>query len=182
MEDLGVWEPVPSQTADSFPSPRAPFLAPPAKEAPPVALDLRVERVERAEVPRDRVVVKPPLDHGAKPSARLLDRRVHPSLQLHFDLLQLGPHALGNRFAFDGERALPRGSATMRETQEVERLRPPLPTVLSPFRRVAAKLDQSGLLGVKLEAELLETFPQRAEESLGITSVLESHDEIVGVA
>ena len=70
----------------------------------------------------------------------------------------------------------------MRKAQKVKRLRPPLAPFLPSFRRVAAELDQAGLIRMKLEAKLLETFPQLAEEAFGITSVLESHDEIVGVA
>ena len=89
--------------------------------------------------------------------------------QLQFDLLQLGPHPLGNRFAFDGERPFLRRPAAMREAQEVERLRLALAPLLASFGRIAAELDEPGLVRVKLEAELLEAFPQLAEKAFGVT-------------
>ena len=140
------------------------------------------KRVETAEVPGNRVVVEPPLNHGTKPSASLINRPVHASLQLHFDRVQLAPHTLGDRFAFDGERSLPGRPAVVREAQEVKSLRPPLSPFFTPFRRVAAELDQTGFVRMKLEAELLEPLLQVAEEAFGVTAVLESHDEIVGIA
>ena len=96
MENPGVRKPAPRQTANPLPGPGAPFLAPPTQDATPETLDLSTKRIKTTEVPGDRVVVEPPLDHGTKPSAYLVNHPVHAFCQLQFDLLQLGPHTLGD--------------------------------------------------------------------------------------
>jgi hypothetical protein len=128
------------------------------------------------------MVVEPPLHHGSKPAADLAHHPVHTFRQLQFDGLQSGPHTLGDGFAFDDERPVLARSAVVRKAQEVERLRPPLAPFLASFRRITAEFDETGFVRMKLEAELLESFPQFAEKAFGVTAVLESHDEIVGVA
>lgn len=77
MEDLGFREPFPRQAMHPLPSPFAPFLAASPKDTKPQALDLGSERVEGGDVSGDRVVVEPPLDHGAKPAADFNHRVVH---------------------------------------------------------------------------------------------------------
>ena len=70
----------------------------------------------------------------------------------------------------------------MREAQEVERLRLALAPLARAFGRIAAELDQSGFVRVQLEAELLQAFRKFSQKAFGVRSILESHDEIVGVA
>ena len=153
MKDLGLGEPSACQASHLSPTPVPPLLTPFPEDAEPEALDLGTESRQAGDVAGDRVVIEPPLDHGTKPSASLLNRPVHASFQLRFDLLQLRPHTLGDRFAFEGERSLPGRAATVRKAQKVERLRPALPPFLTSFRRVAAEFDQTGFVRMKLKAE-----------------------------
>jgi hypothetical protein len=52
----------------------------------------------------------------------------------------------------------------MRESQEVERLRPALPPRAPPFRRKAAELDQARLIRVQSESELGQPLPKVVQE------------------
>ena len=70
----------------------------------------------------------------------------------------------------------------MREAEEIEGLRFPLAPGRSPLSRVAAELDQAGLVGVQRQAELRQPLPQIAEKPLGIRLPLEADDGVVGVA
>jgi len=111
-------------------------------------LHLSAELVQASTVAGDRVVVEPTTDHRTQPWANLDYRIVHALPQPLLDLLQLGPHALGNRFSFDRERSLPGRSAIVREAQEVERLRFAQASPGSAFGRVATELDESGFVRV----------------------------------
>ncbi|MBV8315299.1 MAG: hypothetical protein JOZ53_10210, partial [Planctomycetaceae bacterium] len=68
------------------------------------------------------------------------------------------------------------------EAQERERLRLALPALPSVLGGEPPEFDQPRLLGVQRQAELLQATSDVSEEAFGIAAVLESHDEIVGVA
>ena len=102
----------------------------------------------RVTVTGDRVVVEPPSDHRSQPAAYLDHRIMHAQLQLHFNFLQFGPYAFGNRFTFDGERPISARSTVVRETQEVKRLRLAQTSFGSSFGRISAELDESRFVGV----------------------------------
>ena len=74
-------------------------------------------RPDRRPAGRDHV-----LDH---------DHRRPASLQLGFHLLKLGPQAIGRCMPMHHELSFPGPSATMDETEELEGLRFPLPSLLS---------------------------------------------------
>jgi hypothetical protein len=80
------------------------------------------------------------------------------------------------------ERPAPGLAANEREPQEGEGLRLAKPFPLSPSRRLTAELQQSGLLPVKLEPELLEPRSHRIPEAPRIGFVLETSNDIVGVS
>src|SRR5207249_2072156 len=49
----------------------------------------------------------------------------------------------------------------------------------SVLRRIAAELDQAGLVGMQFQSELRETFSKIVEELLGFISMLKAQDEVV---
>jgi hypothetical protein len=106
---------------------------------------------------------------------------MHGMLQLLLDRLQLGPHPLGDRHTLDRKRPLPGLAATVRETQEVERLRLACAPFGSPGGRKAAELDQAGLVGMHLQSELRQTLPHLLQEAFRVAAVLEAQDEVVRV-
>jgi hypothetical protein len=105
---------------------------------------------------------------------------VQAPLQFLFQGPQLGLLPLAYRLSQNREVPLPGPCANVRETQEVERLRLaffPLSPIL--FRK-AAKLDDTRLIGVQLEAEVRESLAQLRQEPLCFPTILESRDEIIG--
>ena len=67
----------------------------------------------------------------------------------------------------------------MRETEEVERFRLSLATPLVVLGGEPPKLDQAGFVGVQLQAEPVEAFPQVFVKLLGIRSVFEAQHNVV---
>ena len=80
------------------------------------------------------------------------------------------------------EAALPGRRAAVRETQEVEALGLPLAARPSIRRRVAAEFEESRFVGVQGQTEPREAFAQLGEKLLGVVSMLEAHDEVIGKA
>jgi hypothetical protein len=70
----------------------------------------------------------------------------------------------------------------MREAQEVERLGLAQSSPLTPLPRKTAELDEPRLVRVQLQAKLGQSLPEGCEELLGLLSVLESEDRVVGIA
>jgi hypothetical protein len=65
------------------------------------------------------------------------------------------------------------------EAQGREGLRLSQSAPASTFGRIHAELDQSRLVGMQLQPELLESLLELGLEPFGILPVLEAHDEIV---
>jgi hypothetical protein len=118
MKDFGFGKPPPRQTSKSLSFPYSAFLASPPQDAPPESLDQGTEHGKASEVPGERMVVEPTAYHGTEPAPHLDQRVVHALPQLLLKLLQCRSHALGNRFALDGERPLPCLPANVREAKD----------------------------------------------------------------
>ncbi len=50
------------------------------------------------------------------------------------------------------------------------------------FRRKTPELNESGFVGVKIQAELCEPFPKVCLELFGLPAMLKPHDEVVCVS
>ena len=70
----------------------------------------------------------------------------------------------------------------MREAEEVESFRLPLPSLFAFPGRVATKADQPGLSWMQRQFELAQTFLQILQERSGFTLMLKAGDEIIRVA
>jgi hypothetical protein len=79
-------------------------------------------------------------------------------LQVAIDLLQLCPHPLRDRGAFEEEAPVPGGGTDVREPEKVERFRPPQPTLCPSLGRIAAELEESRLVGVQFQTERGKSF------------------------
>src|ERR1039458_5492531 len=102
MEYFRFWEP--STHKPKNPGPIGPVRLTPASECPsPVPLPPLAEYLQSLHISRDRVVVEVALNDRLEPFARLLDRIVHAFAELLLDLLQFGPHTLGDRLGLLGE-------------------------------------------------------------------------------
>ena len=75
---------------------------------------------------------------------------MQPTTQLELHLLALVPHARGHRLSAHDEPSLPRLSAVVRESEEVEGLGLAHATLPTSLGRKASKLDQTGLIRMQL--------------------------------
>ena len=92
--------------------------------------------------------------------------------QFVLHLVQLGSEPLGRRLPLYDEPSAPVLPPTdVGKAQEREGLRLALPALPSVLGGEPPEFDQSRLVGVQAQAELLETFPQFTEESFGIAAV-----------
>src|SRR5262249_47236050 len=151
-------------------------LATAPKRVQPTAGRLPSERIQADEVAGDRKVIEVPLHHASQPLPKVRDRFVTPPEQRFPHLPQLGAQPLGRRPPLYDEAPAPVLPTTdVGEAQERERLRLALPTLPSVLGGEPPEFDQSRLLGVQGQAELLESFPQFSVEPFGVVAVLESH-------
>lgn len=104
---------------------------------------------------------------------------MHPPYDLLPDCLELCPKALGDCFAPDGISVRLGGNrAYVRESQEVERFRLPLPTFLPVRYYEPSKLDEAGFLRVHLQSEFVQPLLQLLQKQMRFISILEPHDPV----
>ncbi len=104
------------------------------------------ETTDAAAVAGDGVIVQPTLHNASQPPARFTKWSMLSPAQLLLDCLQRRTHTACYRVTRDGEPAMLSGPGTLvRETQEVESIRPVLASLFSPFVRKTSELDQTSL-------------------------------------
>src|SRR5664280_1406966 len=119
--------------------------------------------------------------HAAEPLPLLGDGEMPAPLEFIFDLMQLGPHPLRDGLALEPETPALVLPADVREAQEVERLGLPVAPGRTIPGGIAPELDEPGLVGMQLQAELRETLTKVGEELLRIGLMLESGHEVIGL-
>jgi hypothetical protein len=99
--------------------------------------------------------------------------RVPAPSQLFFHFMQLRRHPLTHRSPQHHKApSLPRLPAAMREAKEVKGLRLSRPSPIAIAGGEPPKLDQSGLLGMQLQAELGKSLLEIHEELLSLVAML----------
>src|SRR5262245_12314373 len=145
MKVAGLREPVVGQSRHPFP--REPvFLAAPPKRAMPEPYHVAAESADTRAVRGNRVVGKVAPDDLRQPTSLLGYRLMHALAQLLLDLLEFHLHAIASGLSLYDKLASMRLAADEDKTQELEGLRLPKPRPRAPVRRMAAKLDQAGLV------------------------------------
>ena len=110
---------------------------------------------------------------------------VHMGSERRLQFLQPCPHPIGTCAPLQLKATATGPDADEDKTQELEGLRFALPTPPPPpppLCRIAAELQQTGLLPVQFEPESLEPLAHVLPEAPGIAFMLETGNEIVGVA
>src|SRR5580704_3508363 len=181
MEDTRFGEPLIEQLRHPRPG-DPPLLTAPAEYPMPASDDLVPERRQCTTIGRHRVIVEVAGNDLPQPPPHGGDRLMHSLAQRLLDLLQLCPPAVAPGLTLDLELALAGFTADEGEAEEVEGLRLAEPALLAIDRRKAAELDQAGLVRMKLQRELFQPLAHRAEEAPSVTLVLETDDEVVGIA
>src|SRR5262249_3438365 len=116
-----------------------------------------------------------------QPAPLFRDQLVHSPSQFLLDCTELYPHAIAPGFPLKPELTLARPPADENEAQELEGFRFSEPALRSSGHRMAAKLDQAGLVRVQRQRELLQPFAHRFPEAPGVRLVLETDDDVVSI-
>src|SRR5271166_1393665 len=135
--------------------------------------DAVAEGRECTTIGRHGVVVEEAAHDLPQPLPLLGDRLVHAPSQFLLHLPQLRRHAVTPGLPLELKVAPAVLAADEGEAQEVEGLRPAQPARLAPRRRVAAELDQAGLLRMQRQRELLKPCAHHVEEPTSVSLVLE---------
>lgn len=102
------------------------------------------------------------------------------SLEFGFHLTQLRLQPFANRLPQDREPSIaPLLPTDVGESEEVERLRFPVSTLLPVFGPERSELQQSRFLRMQFQAELPHSLDQFCPEPYGIRFRLEAHHDIV---
>jgi hypothetical protein len=107
-----------------------------------------VEDREGTTIGRHRMVVKVAADDRSQPFPLEGDCLVSPLSQFLLDFLEFRPHAVASGLPVEQEVALEGLAADEGESQEVEGFRFTEPAPFASDRRMAAELDQAGLVRV----------------------------------
>src|SRR5271166_1168235 len=107
---------------------------------------------------------------------------MHAPPHLLFDRSQLRPHAIAPGLPFELEDTLAGFATDEGEAQEAKALRFAKPTPSASVRRIAAELDQSGLVRMERQRKLPQPPAHRIQEAPGVSLVFEAHDDIIGIA
>jgi hypothetical protein len=156
-------------------------LTTPAQNSPPHQTDRVTEGANRRAIHRHAVITHVPENNRAQITTNRWDGLVHTSFQFGLHRLELRLPPLAHRLAQHREPTLARLPATMREAEEVESTRgTPIVTTAPILPRIAAKLDQSRLLGVQFQTKAREAFTQLGEELLSLDPMLEPNYKVIG--
>src|SRR5881409_3070151 len=159
-----------------------PCMTAPRQRAVPEPADLEPEHAYRRAVHGHSVVASVPTHNLTQPCTHHWDRIVQPPPQLGLHLTELRLPPLPDRLPHHREPPTPLLPADVREAEEVERLRLPLPGPPPVLGREWPEFQQSGLLGVQLQPEPREPLTQLGQEPLSVRPVLKPHDEVVRIA
>src|SRR6516164_6183480 len=172
----------PSLGQSAHSGPVGPALLSPATECPaPESYHPITKYTESARVSRDRVVVEVTLYDRLEPFPRLRRRIVHTRSQLLLDFFQLGCHALGDRFALEGEFLILSLPADMREAQEAERFGLAFSSLFPVWFGKPPELDPARLIWMQFQSKLLQPFREMFPEAVCIGLILKTQDDVVRV-
>src|SRR5258707_7936338 len=158
------------------------FLTAPAEAPPPQPLDTAPEGGERLDVVGHGMIGEVASHDLPQPGALLVDRGVQAASHGLLDLAQPGPQPVAPRLPLQGELAVPGAPTDVGEAQEVEGLRLAEAAPLAVCRRMATELDQTRLVRMQTEHIAFQSLSQGRKKPHGVGLVLETGDEVVGVA
>src|SRR6266704_7015552 len=138
--------------------------------------DVIAECADRRAVGRYGMIREESGDDLRQPFPCSGDWLVHSLSQFLLDGLESCPHAVPSRFPLDEETASPRFSADEHETQELEGFRLAKVAPLAVLRRMAAELDETGLVRMKRQRELPQPVAHRIPETPIVALMLKTND------
>ena len=179
MAHGGGRKPAVNEPIHSFPGDPPPAPAHSQRVAP-VAAYLESKSHDGLRIGRHPVIADKSAHHGAKPFPLSGNGLMHTPCELGLDLLKFPAHPFLGCPADD--RVHPVASllpAYMRESQEVESLRPSLAAPDAVRSRIRPKLDQPRLFRMQRQPELLESLLEFGQTPLRRRSALEPNHEVI---
>jgi hypothetical protein len=140
----------------------------PRERTLPEPRHLVAKHVQRRAVHGHPVIADVPTNDQTQPPAHLRDRVVQAPPEFGFHLAQLRLHPLPARLPNHREPPIPLLPADVREAEEIERLRLPLPDAPPALGRVRTELQQPRLLGVQRQTKPRKPLAQLGQEPLGL--------------
>jgi hypothetical protein len=154
-----------------------------AERPPPEPDGPSLEGAESIHITRHCVVVEVALHDRPQPLTCPCDGLVPALAQLLVQRIQLGHHSLASGLASDDKVAgLPVPFADMREAQKVGRFRLAFSAPPPVCVGVWSKLDQTRVVRVDFQAELLESCLHVRQEPFGVLSAFETNHVIIRAA
>jgi hypothetical protein len=149
--------------------------------ATPELRDRFVELFKAVEVVGNTMVSPPASNHTCQPTAGLTWGGVSAAFKLVLDRCQRPTHSRGHGDPLEGVPLGPCLPAHVRETQKVKRLTLASAFLLASGRAVATKLDQASLLGMKIQAKLLESLSECLQAGSCIRLMLKANHEVIRI-
>src|SRR6202049_1904333 len=137
------------------------------------------ERRKRPTICGDRIIGEVACNDLPQPVSLIWDSLVHSLPQLLLDFLELRPHAVAPGLPLKLEGSPSRFAADEGEAQESEGLRSTDAAFLAVDCRVAAELNQAGLVRMERQRECLEPLTHRIEEATCVVLMLEAGHQII---
>jgi hypothetical protein len=147
----------------------------------PASDNLGTKRTHCKRVSGHGMIREVTTDYATQPRSLLWNGLVPTSLQLDFGLVQLGPHAFCHRVARKQKLTGPGFPANVGEAEKVECFRFPRAALELTLVGVLSKHQQSRLVRMELQAELLQSFSKFGFEALGGRILPESGYGIISV-
>jgi hypothetical protein len=157
------------------------LAAPPKRSSPEFEYTLP-KYSQTSRVGGDSVVRKIPSHHLTQPPSLLLKRLVQTTPQFLFDGFQSSAHPISPRLAVEKEMTRTRASTNVGKAKKVECFRFSKPPSCSTLSRETTELDNTSLLRMQRQSELLHSFVQILKKTPGLVFVLKSGDAVVGVS
>jgi hypothetical protein len=107
---------------------------------------------------------------------------MHAPAKLLLDFQQFAPHPFADRFALHRIAPLPVLPADMRESQKIERLGLPFPSLVPADLGKPPELNPARFVWVQLQPELLQSFLEISQEAVCFGPVLESKHIVIRVS
>src|SRR5262249_21911854 len=153
------------------------LLAAAPQRAVPEPCHVAMECGDRRTVRGNRVIGKVASDDLCQPTSLFGYWLVHALTQFLLYLRELRTHAIAPTLAMNEELTVARLPANEDKAQELEGLRLAKSRPCASVRRMAAKLDQAGLVRVQRKRELLKPRAQCVPEASGVGLELETDNK-----
>lgn len=180
MTDSRLGEPGVGQLRDLVPCESVLLAAAPQRSSPEID-NVVSEDFQCTPIGRHRMVFEEAVNNLHQPLPLYRDWLMHAPPQFLLDLLELRPHAVAPGFPREEELTSARLAANEGEAQKGEGLRFSDSASLAVARSKAPEFNDTGLVRMKGQRELLKSFEHCVEKPICVGLVLEPDNDVIGI-